>query len=203
MPSAADAAARLKLARPQPISRRPFQEIALMEQNPYSAPATGLQAAPAAPLGKAPDDVLRRIKVGWIVAALQAAIILFGGLVALKNGNTVGGWASAVEAMFIAALAYGVWRKHRVAASALLAYYVLARIALLFTGHLDGAVLGVIMILVYLSAARGTFQYHRWLQQERRFPSSQRPRLSDDPLFRTPSAAAVRPTQDQTVSPPP
>ncbi|WP_369976363.1 hypothetical protein [Xanthomonas bundabergensis] len=134
--------------------------------------------------------MLRRIKVGWIVAALCAAINLLGGLVALKNGNTAVGVASVIEAMFIAALACGVQRKHRVAASVLLAYYVLARIAMLLTGHLSGAVLGVIVILVYLSAARATFEYHRWLQQERRFPSSQRPRLSDDPLFRTPAPAA-------------
>lgn len=174
-----------------------------MEQNPYSAPAAGLQAAPAAPLGKAPDDVLRRIKVGWIVAALQAAIILFGGLVTLKNGNTVGGGVSVVEAMFIAALAYGVRRRHRVAASVLLAYAVLARIFLLVTGHLDGAVLGVIMLLVYLSAARGTFQYHRWLQQERRFPSAQRPRLSDDPLFRTPAPSAAQAQENGAAAPTP
>lgn len=177
-----------------------------MEQNPYSAPAADVQASPAAPLGKAPDNVLRRIKVGWIVAALCAAFNLIGGLVALKNGNTVAGIVTVIEAAFIAALAYGVQRKHRVAACVLLAYYALIRIAFLLTGHLDGAVIGVIVVLVYLSAARGTFQYHRWLQQERRFPSSQRPRLSDDPLFRTPSPAASAADgqpHGQTASPSP
>ncbi|WP_369914342.1 hypothetical protein AB8810_16605 [Xanthomonas sp. NCPPB 3005] len=176
-----------------------------MEQNPYSAPAADLQASPAAPPGKAPDDVLRRIKVGWIVAALQAGITLLSGLLALKNGNTVIGTTSAIEALFIAALAYGVRRKHRVAASVLLAYYVLVRIAFLLAGSLNGAALGVIVILVYLSAARGTFQYHRWLQQERRFPSSQRPRLSDDPLWRTPprpiAATPGQASQDAPIPP--
>ncbi|MDL5364668.1 hypothetical protein QSH18_03525 [Xanthomonas sp. NCPPB 2654] len=117
------------------------------------------------------------------------------------------GIAGVIEAVFIAALAYGLQRKHRVAACVLLAYYALIRITFLLTGHLDGAVLGVIVILVYLSAARATFQYHRWLQQERRFPSSQRPRLSDDPLFRTPPPPATSAVDgllhEQTASPSP
>lgn len=176
-----------------------------MQHNPYSAPDAAPIADQVPVLAKAPDDVLRKIKVGWVVAGLSAAINLVAALLALKDGNAAIGIANAIGAALIGALAYGIYRKSRVAASLMLAYYTLVRVATVAAGSLDGAVIGVIVILVYLSAARATFQYHRWLQQERRFPSSQRPRLSDDPLFRTPprpmAAAAGQANQDAPIPP--
>ncbi|WP_440985763.1 hypothetical protein ACQHIH_06390 [Xanthomonas sontii] len=155
-----------------------------MPENPYATPqAQSAQSAP--PLAKAPDTITRKIAVGCIVAWLSAAISLIFAIMQFANGSVGGGILFSVDVVLIGVCAYGLHRHSRIAALLLVVYCILARLILLASGNLNGMVLGVIILLVYLSAARGTFQYHRWLQQERRFPSSQRPRVSDDPLFRT------------------
>jgi hypothetical protein len=168
-----------------------------MAENPYAAPdAHAHDAQPAAPLAKAPDTILRKIMVGWIVASLSAAIDLFWALRAFTSGNIPVGVGISIDAVILGAGAYGLYRKSRVAALLLLGYYVLGRVLMLIGGNVSGMVLGVIIVFIYVAAAKGTFDHHRWLLQERRSPSSLRPRLSDDPLFRTPAAAPAAPQPD-------
>lgn len=157
-----------------------------MPENPYAAPHAQ-SAQTAAVLAEAPDTILRKIAAGWIVASLMALINLALGVRAFLGDDVFEGIAYGLGTLLVAGLAYGTYRKSRIAACLQLAVYVLIRIGYLLGGSINGLGIAVLIALAYLSAARGTFQYHRWLQQERRFPSSQRPRLSDDPLFRTPA----------------
>lgn len=168
-----------------------------MVENPYAAPhAHTHDAQPATPLAKAPDTILRKIMAGWIAASLSTAINLFWALRAFTSGNIPVGIGVGIDAVMLGAGAYGLYRKSRIAALLLLGYYVLGRVLMLIAGNLSGAVIGVIAVFIYVAAAKGTFDYHRWLLQERRSPSSLRPRLSDDPLFRTPTAATATPHPD-------
>lgn len=159
-----------------------------MPENPYAAPHAQSAQTVARP-AKAPDTILRKIAAGWIVASLMALINFALGVRAFLGEDVFEGIAYGVGTLLVAGLAYGTYRKSRIAACLQLALYVLLRIGYLMEGSANGLGIAVMIALAYLSAARGTFQYHRWLQQERRFPSSQRPRLSDDPLFRAPSPA--------------
>lgn len=174
-----------------------------MPDNPYAAPHAQTPA-PAPSMAKAPDTIVRKIMAGCIVAGILAAMDLVAAVRGFVAGNATSGITSSIEAALVFALAYGLYRKSRVAAILILAYYVLVRIAFLVAGSLNGLGMGVLVVMVFLSAARGTFQYNGWLQQERRFPSSQRPRLSDDPLFRTPAPApAAQPAAERAASPSP
>ncbi|MDV0439580.1 hypothetical protein [Xanthomonas sacchari] len=169
-----------------------------MSENPYATPqAQSTQSA--LPRAKAPDTIGRKIVVGCIVASLSAAIGLFSAVNRFASGNIAGGIGSSIDAVLIGAFAYGLYRNSRVAAILLAGYFILGRLMILTVGNINGLGIAVLIALAYLSAARGTFQYHRWLQQERRFPSSQRPRLSDDPLFRTP---AIPPSAPPTSAEP-
>ncbi|WP_185813533.1 hypothetical protein [Xanthomonas sp. SS] len=160
--------------------------------------------AAAPPLAKAPDTIVRKIMVGCILASILAAMDLIAAVRGFVAGQVASGVTSGIEAALVSALAYGLYRNSRVAAILLLAYYVLVRVVFLVTGNLTGLGTGVLIVLAFLSAARATFQYNGWLQQERRFPSSQRPRLSDDPFFRTPApAATAQPAAEQAARPSP
>jgi len=165
-----------------------------MAENPYAAPhAHG--APSAASLAKAPDIILHMIMAGWIVAGANAAINLITAILIFATGHpSVGfGIVVSVDVVVMGALAYGVSRKSRVAALLLLGYYLLGRVLILITGNASNLTFAVLALLAYLAAAKGTFDYHRWLQQERHSPSSLRPRLRDDPPLRTPAAAATAP----------
>ncbi|WP_267087411.1 hypothetical protein, partial [Xanthomonas sacchari] len=140
-----------------------------MPENPYATPqAQSAQSAP--PLAKAPDTITRKIAVGCIVAWLSAAISLIFAIMQFANGSVGGGILFSVDVVLIGVCAYGLHRHSRIAALLLVGYCILARLILLASGNLNGMVLGVIILLVYLSAARGTFQYHRWLQQIPSYP---------------------------------
>ncbi len=68
---------------------------------------------------------------------------------------------SLIDAGLIALLAVGIRRMSRTAAVAALLYYVAGRIDLWAEYGLQNPVIAGIFVLMFLSAVRGTFAYHR------------------------------------------
>ncbi|WP_254458791.1 hypothetical protein [Xanthomonas sacchari] len=145
-----------------------------MSENPYATPqAQSAQTAPRP--AQAPSPILRKIAAGWIVGGLMTTFNLLLSIRAVAAGDSVKALIHCTSMLMIGALAYGTYRKSRIAACLLLASYVLARIVHLVAGNADGLGIAALVALAYLSAAWGTFQYHRWLQQKQRFPAAHRP----------------------------
>jgi hypothetical protein len=163
------------------------------------------QASSAAP---APEDAQLRanqvphsiggpIKHMWIAALVLAAMSLVGDGITLGNlyEGFQDGNLALVDLLFVAfsalfnvavllGLAWGIHRYSRVAACALLTFYLLGQLAVLWVGQLTllrGLSLVVIFSFVMIRGTLATFAYHRHLKQEARRPP--RTRLSDDPAF--------------------
>ncbi|MCI2259954.1 hypothetical protein [Xanthomonas indica] len=144
-----------------------------MSENPYATPQAQSPQTALHP-AKAPSPILRKIAAGWIVGGLMTTLNLLLSIRAIAAGDSAKALIHCTSMLLVAALAYGTYRKSRIAACLLLASYVLARISHLVAGNADGLGIAVLVTLAYLSAARGTFQYHRWLRQEQRVPAEHR-----------------------------
>ena len=139
--------------------------------NPYSAPATDADDMRLAPLREVDPDILKHIQTGVVVAL---ACILFTVLTLLfpfvhvypLEHFPLYAVAGAVLMISLIAfpLAFGVYKKSRVAATLLFIYYVLSRAVVIF--YLPDFMTAVLMLIVayfYLRAMLATYAYHRWL----------------------------------------
>jgi hypothetical protein len=89
------------------------------------------------------------------VTGLVATLSLFG--VQLFGINA---WAYVDAGLFVA-VAIGIKRKSRFAAVAGVCLYVIERLAMIQRGGVGGIVMGVLVTLLFLNAARGAFAYHQ------------------------------------------
>ena len=99
------------------------------------------------------------------IAALISGLITGAvvGLSVASGGSILGidAW-SAIDVVLIFFLAFGVYKKSRVAASVLVAYFVLSKIFLMvMTGSGSGILTGLIFIYFYARALQGTIAFHR------------------------------------------
>ncbi|WP_421568785.1 hypothetical protein [Stenotrophomonas sp. PD6] len=168
------------------------------KDSPYQASSTA-PAPEHAQLraNQVPHAIGGPVKHMWIAALVLAAMSLAGDGIALANlyaGFQLGDQAlivvlfTAAGALFnvgiLLGLAWGIHRYSRTAACALLAFYLLGQLALLWVGQLTvlkGLSLTVIFSFVMIRGTLATFAYHRHLKQEARRPP--RTRISDDPAF--------------------
>jgi hypothetical protein len=171
-----------------------------MEDNsPYRAVDTGPVASSEAQLraNRIPERIGAPVRHMWIAALVLAAISAVGdgmALVQIYESYTVGSHPLLVVLLTAAGafinlgiligLAWAIHRYSRVAACALLAFYLLGQLALLWMGQLTplkGLSMVVIFSFVMIRGTMATFAYHRYLKQEARRPP--RTRISDDPAF--------------------
>lgn len=132
-------------------------------------------AAPAAPVDdptstvRVPDEILGKIRRGWIAAAISAGMTLLVTLLAM-SGASVGSFSAwnMVDVVLIAGLAYGIRRRSRACATIMLGYFVLSKILIVVqTGKPTGVLVGLIFIYFLWQGVSGTFAYHRLLQTQR------------------------------------
>lgn len=155
------------------------------QENPYSHPA-GL-IVQSAPLMDVPDEITSPIRHGWIAATISGTLTLAAsviGMVSHSGANMFGAW-NLLDVALIALLAFGIYRRSRIASTLMLIYFVISKILIMKqVGRPDGIVLALVFVIFYFRAVLGTFRYHRFVKMWKRNPPQPRPRLSEDPMFR-------------------
>lgn len=111
-----------------------------------------------------PDEILKKIKNGW-VAAIVSGVMTFGIMLLALNTEALAGlydiWSLADVAL-IFFLAFGIYKKSRTAAAFMFAYFLLSKIWIISeTGKPSGLILSLIFLYLYFQAMVGTYQYHK------------------------------------------
>jgi hypothetical protein len=83
----------------------------------------------------------------------------------MLNGM-LNGWA-LIDAAIVLGLSYGVYRKNRASAVALLGFYLVNQV-LMRVGGDAGAGIGLVLVFsfFFVQGVRGTFAYHRFTHQD-------------------------------------
>jgi hypothetical protein len=126
--------------------------------NPYAAPST----LPAAEAFHEPEDLARHIRHGVVAACVSGGLTLAVTLAAM-SGLTIpdiDAWMLGDVAL-IFGLAYGIWRRSRAAATAMLIYFVASKlIQFVESGQPSGLLISVLFIYLYARAMLATFKLH-------------------------------------------
>jgi hypothetical protein len=104
------------------------------------------------------------------VTTLFAFLALSGIRIVPINGSAL------VDAAIFAAVAYGLWRRSRIAAVAGFVLFLIERVYMVIqTGSIFGAgVLGIVLLIGFLNGMRGAFSYHK-LQSQPAAPAGASP----------------------------
>lgn len=134
----------------------------MSSENPYqSAPE---EAAKTNADVDTPAQIAGKIQNGWIAGLVMAGGSLLFGLWQLFINQITASFFGfvVIDALIVAAMSFGVYRKNRVAAIVLLVYYLLGRVAFyLEGGNLGGIFLQVIFLIFLYQAAQATMKWHR------------------------------------------
>ncbi|HEX7889609.1 MAG TPA: hypothetical protein VF522_09645 [Ramlibacter sp.] len=137
-----------------------------MERNLYAPPEAAV--ADVEPVFEVPDDVLKKIRQAWMAGACSTVITLAVTLLAIAGTSIAGfdAW-NMVDVLLVGGLTWGIYRKSRFAAVAMLAYFVISK-ALMFAegGKPAGVVWALIFFYLYVQGIRGTFQYHKLAKKQ-------------------------------------
>lgn len=111
-----------------------------------------------------PAQLAGKIQNGWIAGLVMSAGSLLYGLwlfLIQQIPVTFLGMIT-LDALLIAALSFGVYKKSRVAAVLLLIIYLMGRIGFyLQGGNLGGVFLQIFFMIFFYQAAHATFKWHR------------------------------------------
>lgn len=127
--------------------------------NPYAAPTTAV----ADPAPEIPADIARKIKSAWIAGCISGAVTLVVTLIAMSGTAALGfdAW-SLLDVAVIFGLAFGIYKKSRVCAVLMLAYFILSKIILMMeAGKPSGLLVALIFAYYYVQGIRGTFAFHK------------------------------------------
>ncbi len=135
--------------------------------NPYAAPNAPVRDA--AEMRRVPDYLLVPIR-----HAAYAGYFMTFGTVALLAIAVVakqeGAWLGLIDVILCAGLAFGIQRKSRACAVALLALLVFSRLfEIISTGKMSGILISVIIGVFLFKGVVATFAYHRFLREGDRF----------------------------------
>ena len=130
----------------------------------YEPPQSELDDKPEVEI---PEAILKKIRAGWIAALISAAVTFILMLVFIRSGD-LGDlfdiW-STFDVILILVLAFGIYKKSRIAATLMLLYFLLSKILIIVeTGRPSGLLLSVIFLYFYFQAMVGTFQYHKLIK---------------------------------------
>ncbi|WP_418129456.1 hypothetical protein ABL849_25215 [Variovorax sp. 375MFSha3.1] len=114
-----------------------------------------------------PPAVLRKIHHAWIASVVFA---IFVAVIILLSGAMFGLIAMPlVIVATVAVTAYGISRRSRLCAIAMLAYFIALMIMVLLRGHQIGIkalVIPSLLLYFHVQGVIGTFAYHRHLKQK-------------------------------------
>lgn len=112
-----------------------------------------------------PEKIAKKIKGGWIAATISGVLTCVIMLLVVSDkmsmGNLVDIWTT-VDVVLIFVLAFGIYKKSRIAATFMFVYFLISKILLMVeTGRSSGLFLSVIFFYYYFQGMVGTFQYHK------------------------------------------
>ncbi len=136
-----------------------------MKSTPYETPKANLVSPESI---EVPNDILKKIKGGWIVALISGVMTI--ALIGIAMGTGALGnlfdWWSSLDVVLIFALAFGIYKKSRTAATIMFVYFLLSKIWFIVeTGKPSGIVLSLVFLYFYLQAMIGTYQYHKFVKE--------------------------------------
>ncbi|NER50910.1 MAG: hypothetical protein F6J92_30415 [Symploca sp. SIO1A3] len=122
------------------------------------------------------EKINGQIKAGWLAACVVGVGICFFVLLSLLNSgfDSLIGLESLIDVVLIFGLAFGIYKKSRIAAVIMFIYYVVSRIYIwLEFGQLSISSIPIIIVFIgcFVEGIRGTFAYHR-LMQSKNYSSS-------------------------------
>lgn len=133
-------------------------------ENPYQAPTVAVEKVSFA----VPEEIAKKIKNAWCAALFSASVTLIFVILAISGNSVLGisAWES-LDVVLILGLAYGIYKKSRTCAVAMLVYFIGAKIILFSqTGSASGLALAVVFVYFYFNGILGTFAYHRLKKEE-------------------------------------
>ena len=133
--------------------------------NPYEAPKANLET-PASHI-EVPQDVLKKIRNGWIVAVIGGCITLLVAVVSLYGVDIagLGGSELFIDVGLMFVLAYGIYRKSRVAATIMVVYFMASKIIIwIELGTVNGIAMTLVFLYFYSQAMIGAYQYHKLMK---------------------------------------
>jgi hypothetical protein len=133
-----------------------------MERNLYAPPQAAVADLPERAVD-VPEAVLKKIRQAWIAGAFSTVVTVGLTLLAIAGTSVAGfdAW-NMLDVLLVAGLTYGIYRKSRFAAVAMIVYFVISKI-LIFAegGKPSGAIWALLFLYLYVQGALGTFQYHK------------------------------------------
>lgn len=114
-----------------------------------------------------PEAILKKIRNGWIMAVVSGVLTFALMLVAINTG-TMGDifdiWTS-LDVLLIFGLAFGIYKKSRIAASCMFVYFLVSKILIMYeSGNANGWMLSLVFLYIYFHAMLGTYQYHKFIK---------------------------------------
>jgi serine/threonine-protein kinase len=129
----------------------------------------GAEVLMPAAVSDVPEAILKKIRSAWIAGLISAAVTVIFVLIAISGTSLLGMSAyQFVDVALILGLTFGIYRKSRICAVLMLAYFVWAKVVLIQQGHANGIGLfmAVVFFYFYLQGVIGTFGYHKHLKQK-------------------------------------
>ena len=119
------------------------------------------------------DGALKRIKIAWVAGVVSSLMTLVVSLLPLLGVSIAGFSLSGIllnilGALFVGALAFGIYRKSRICAAVLFGYFFFWKLifVLKYGFILSGLWTGIIFLYCFMQGVRGTFEWHS-LEKER------------------------------------
>jgi hypothetical protein len=137
----------------------------MSESNPYAPPRADVQFTPK-PV-EVPASVGKKIKGAWVAGLVSAAATLVFSLFGIQGFDMM----NLLDVGLILAMSYGIYRKSRASAVAMLVYFIVSKALIIAeSGKVDRLFLGLVFLFFYWQGVAGTYQYKKLLKSAR--PSS-------------------------------
>jgi len=132
-----------------------------MSHNPYAPPGSKVDLTQVEV--SVPEPILKKIRNAWIAGLISAGMTCVVTLLAIFGVSLMGFTAwQLLDVVLILGLTLGIYKKSRVCAISMLAYFVASKIMIVSeTGRPNGLVTGLIFVYYYWQGVMGTFAYHR------------------------------------------
>ncbi|NKQ34117.1 MAG: hypothetical protein HF973_00705 [Chloroflexi bacterium] len=107
------------------------------------------------------EDAEKGIKQAWIAGVISGTItlvVVILSVVGLDLGFSV---FALIDVALIFLLSFGIYKKNRIAAVLLLAYYLINQAIRIAGGNTGGIVMVAIFTYFFIQGVRGTFAYHK------------------------------------------
>lgn len=157
-------------------------------RNPYQSSAAPVIQPHTLFERDVPESITSPIRSGWIAACVSCALTLILTVMSMTSAasgpeSLFSAW-DFIDVALIAALAFGIYKRSRTAATLMFVYFVLSKILIMLdTGLPTGLILGLVFAIFYFRAMTATYRYHRFLRDWQRNPPAPRQSLADNPAF--------------------